>query len=186
MTGRFVWTANESLTNCIYLSFSDWSSPGAFSFTNAASLIKKIIPLVNRHFCWLFSSKHHTKSPLHCNGKPRLVKSQLAFAFFYERCHFYNCECSASDGKIWKLKWHELYKLDHVTYWNAFSVHSSDFRFMSREIACILCVHSVYWCIQRFVIWSENWLTWSLPFSDGIIRRYSNPDIPLCFLIARR
>jgi hypothetical protein len=24
--------------------------------------------------------------------------------FLYLRCHFNNCECSASGGKIWKLK----------------------------------------------------------------------------------
>jgi hypothetical protein len=28
--------------------------------------------------------------------------------FLYLRHHFNNCECSASGGNIWELKWHEL------------------------------------------------------------------------------
>jgi hypothetical protein len=63
-------------------------SPRAFSFKNASSLMKQFIPVVNRHFCWHFPSKHRTKSPLNCNRRPRLVKPQHALSFFYLRRHF--------------------------------------------------------------------------------------------------
>jgi hypothetical protein len=51
----------------------------------------QFIPLVNWHSCSWFYSRHHTKYLLHCNFRPRLVKPQHAFRFFYSRCHFYNC-----------------------------------------------------------------------------------------------
>jgi hypothetical protein len=125
MTGWFVWTVNKSRTNCIHPSFSDWSSSGAFSLTNAASLIKQFIPLVNQHFCWRFPSKHHMKSPLHCNCRHRLMKTWHAFSFFCLKCHFNNCDWrfGNSSGTV--------YKFHHITYWNVFSFHSSAFRFMS-------------------------------------------------------
>jgi hypothetical protein len=46
------------------------------------------------------------------------------------RRHFNNCECSVSGGKIWELKC-KNYNLDHITYSNAFSFHSSALRLMS-------------------------------------------------------
>jgi hypothetical protein len=88
---------------------STWVSvTGAFSFTNAASLIKQFIQLVNQHFCWWCHSKHCMKSPLHCNCIPRFVKPQHIFSVFNLRYHFNSYECSTSGGKSWKLKRQEL------------------------------------------------------------------------------
>jgi hypothetical protein len=121
MTGWFAWTVNESHINCIHLSFSDWLSLKAFPFTNAASLIKQFIPFVNQHFYWQFPSKHCTKSPLHCNRRPRLVMPQHTFSIFYFRCHFNNCECSASGRNSSGTN----YKVDHIKS-KAVPLHTMD------------------------------------------------------------
>jgi hypothetical protein len=64
-------------------------------------------PIVNRNFCWRLLSEHCTKSPSHCNRRPRLMKP--AHTPGVSACdHFYKCEYRASVGDIWKLKWHEL------------------------------------------------------------------------------
>lgn len=47
--------------------FSDWSFTGVFGFTNATSFTGQFTAFVDRHFCWHFPTKLHTKSPLYCN-----------------------------------------------------------------------------------------------------------------------
>jgi hypothetical protein len=157
MPGWFAWTVNKIHMNCIHLSFSDWSSPGAFSFTNAVSLIKQIIPLVNWRFCRRFPPKHRTKSPLHCNRRPRLVKPQQTFSF-YLRCHFNNCECSTS-GKKFGNSCGTNYKLDHVTHSNAFSFRSSAFWFMSNVTVKFYTFH-VYTLHEHLTFWSWHTSSW--------------------------
>jgi hypothetical protein len=119
-------------------SFSDWSSAGDFYFTNAASLIKQFIPFVNWQFCCRFPSKHRTKSPLHCNRRPRLVKPQHTFCFFYLRRHFNTCESSASGGKIWKLKWRLIILPTQMC------LIFIPLPFGSSKMVDIPCVHSLY------------------------------------------
>jgi hypothetical protein len=124
--------------NCIHLSFSDWSSPRVFSFTNAASLIKQFVPLVNRHFCWWYPSKHLrnllftvTTDVDSWNHSTHLALSTwnailtgVSVALQVER--FGN-----SGGTN--------YKLDHITYWNAFCFHSSTFRFFIDMVIIFNC-----------------------------------------------
>lgn len=126
MPGWFAWTGNESSLNCIHLSFSDCLSLGAFSFANAASRIKPFIPLINWHFCSWLPCKHCMKSPLHCKHSSRLLKSQHVFSFLDLWCHFYNCMCNSSGERFGNWRGTN-YKIDHVTYSDAFSFHSCAF-----------------------------------------------------------
>jgi hypothetical protein len=84
------------------------------------------------------------KSPI-C--RPTLLKPQITFSFFYLRFRFYRYESSASGRKMWKLKWHE-FKLDHISYSDAFIFHSYAFQFMGSVIVkwytFFICRSSVY------------------------------------------
>jgi hypothetical protein len=112
-----------------HLSFSNWSSPGTFSYTNAASLIKEFTPFVNKYFSCYFLSKHHTKSPSHCNHGPRLTKTRQAFSIFCFEHSLNNCEWALRAERLWNSSG-TTYRLD-VTYSNAFTFHSSSCAFMN-------------------------------------------------------
>jgi hypothetical protein len=102
-----------------HLSFSNWSSPETFSYTNAASLIKEFTPFVNKHFSCYFLSKHHTKSSSHCNHGPRLTKTRQAFSIFCFEHSLNNCEWALQVERLWNSS-DTTYRLDDVTYSYAF------------------------------------------------------------------
>jgi hypothetical protein len=129
MTGWFVWTANESRTNCIHLSFSDWSSPRTFPFTNAASLIKRFIPLVNRHYFWRLSYKHLRN--LLCTVTADLDSwNHSTYLAFPTWDAILTTVSVALQAERFGNSSGTNYKLDHITSLNAFGFHSSAFRFM--------------------------------------------------------
>jgi hypothetical protein len=53
----------ESRLNFFRLNSSDVSPPGAFSYTDVASLTKQFTWLVSRHSYWWLPARHHVKSP---------------------------------------------------------------------------------------------------------------------------
>jgi hypothetical protein len=130
MTGWFVWTANENRTNCINLSFSDRSSPRAFPFENAASLIKQFIPLVNRHFCWRFPP--NIVRNLLCTATGDLDSwnhsTHLAFSTWDS---ILTAVSAALKVERFGNSNSTNYKFDHITYSNAFSFLTAALRFMN-------------------------------------------------------
>jgi hypothetical protein len=101
----------------------------AFSFTNAASLIIQFMLLVNQHFCFL---PFQTLWNLLCtvtadvdlwNHSTHLVFSTWDTILTTSSVGLQVERCGNSSGTN--------YRLDHITYINAFSFYSSAFWFMS-------------------------------------------------------
>jgi hypothetical protein len=98
-----------------------------------------------RHGFTFYLSKHRTKFPLHGNRRPRVVKPQHAFSF-YSRDSIFTTMIIALQVEIFGNSNGANYKLDHIIYSYAFSLHSFSFQWMNNDtVKLYTChVHSLY------------------------------------------
>lgn len=144
---------NGSCSDFIHLTFSGWLSSSVFSCTNANSLIKQFIPLVNWYFCWRFPP-YPTQNLLY-TAKTDLDSwnndTHLAI-FTWDTIFTLQVERYENSSST-------NYKFDHITCSNAFSFHSCTFQFMSnvKVNRYIFQVYILFYNAEEQT-WKQKWL----------------------------